>query len=267
LKNTKRLVDYSTNKFSQFGEDGIIEKIFDIIGKENNICVEVGAWDGLHLSNTAHLWKNGWSAILIECDEMKIPALIKNTIGYKCTNIHTTVGPKGSSSIDFILKSKDISKNIDFMSIDIDGNDYYLFKSLNNYYPRVICCEYNPTIPPSLDIRAPYPNKFGCSALSLINLAESKGYYFIAMTKTNCFFVLNKYKSSFDDYITDMESLFPYDLLNYIITDYDGFYAFTRKPLFGAKLPLGIKLIGNYFQLSQLNIFSKIKKIITKYIL
>ena len=73
------LLDFRKNKTSQFGEDGIIEKILDILPKEANPwCVEFGAWDGLFCSNTNSLiTEEGFQAVLIEGDEKKIPDLEK----------------------------------------------------------------------------------------------------------------------------------------------------------------------------------------------
>ena len=68
----KRLSEHASNTYSQFGEDGIIEKIFQIIGVNSKVCIEFGAWDGFYLSNTANLWTNGWKGILIEAEQRKI---------------------------------------------------------------------------------------------------------------------------------------------------------------------------------------------------
>ncbi len=71
------LVDFRSKKYSQFGEDGIVEKIFQVIGAENRWCVELGAWDGVYLSNTYNLVEQNWSAVLVEGDRRKFSALQK----------------------------------------------------------------------------------------------------------------------------------------------------------------------------------------------
>ena len=63
---TKLLAQHGQNVFSQFGEDGIIARIFEIIGLQSKACIEFGAWDGFHMSNTANLWTKGWKGVLIE---------------------------------------------------------------------------------------------------------------------------------------------------------------------------------------------------------
>ena len=70
--NKTPFLQYSNNITSQFGEDGIIKEIFNRIGTKYKICVELGAWDGKHFSNTWNLWfNNEWHAILIEADKNK----------------------------------------------------------------------------------------------------------------------------------------------------------------------------------------------------
>nr|VFK56242.1 MAG: hypothetical protein BECKTUN1418F_GA0071002_10832 [Candidatus Kentron sp. TUN]VFK61659.1 MAG: hypothetical protein BECKTUN1418D_GA0071000_115613 [Candidatus Kentron sp. TUN]VFK62495.1 MAG: hypothetical protein BECKTUN1418E_GA0071001_10812 [Candidatus Kentron sp. TUN] len=65
------LLEYRRNVYSQTGEDGIIEKILDIIPRNDKWCVEFGAWDGSFLSNTRHLIEHkGFSAVLIEAENM-----------------------------------------------------------------------------------------------------------------------------------------------------------------------------------------------------
>lgn len=64
----KNLNSYQKNIYSQFGEDGIIQRIFEILPvTDEKWCVELGAWDGIYLSNTHHLIKNKqWNGVLIE---------------------------------------------------------------------------------------------------------------------------------------------------------------------------------------------------------
>lgn len=79
----KGLIQYSKNITSQFGEDCIIEAIFQKLGIEKGYCVEFGASDGKDLSNTWNLWHNrGWNAVLIESDPVKVAALSKNVKDY-----------------------------------------------------------------------------------------------------------------------------------------------------------------------------------------
>jgi len=245
--STKKLSNYAYNVYSQFGEDGIIERIFKILGTSSKVCIEFGAWDGFYLSNTANLWTNGWKGILIEADEVKYKSLVENVKKYDCHCINTFVSYEGPNTLENIVKREGIFDDIDFLSIDIDGNDYYILKSLKELRPRLIVCEYNPTIPIDIDLIPEKGNYFGCSALSLVKLAEKKNYYLIATTDTNCFFVRSIDFKKFKTYDTNLESMAPTKYLTYFITGYDGKYILSKKPTYGCTHPSTQKFIGEYY--------------------
>lgn len=243
-----KLLDFSTNVYSQFGEDGIIAKIFETIQPESKVCVEFGAWEGFYHSNTANLWTNGWKGVLIEGNLEKFKALRLKTRPYGCICVNEFVRPDGQSSLNSILSRADVH-DIDLLSIDVDGDDYAIFASLT-VRPRVIICEYNPTIPKNVRMTSSVGSHFGCSSLSLIELAQKMGYSLIAMTDCNCIFVLNGEFTKFAHFETDYQSIAPEKHLTYLITDFSGNYALSRLAPFGHKKPLDIKNIkGELFQL------------------
>jgi hypothetical protein len=246
----KKLSDYAYNVYSQFGEDGMIEKVFEILGPLSRVCIEVGAWDGFYNSNTANLWTNGWKGILIEADESKYISLVKNVKKFNCHCIKAFVSYEKHNTLERILKQEGISEDIDFLSIDVDGDDYYIFESLKELKPRLITCEFNPTIPFHMDLISKKGNFFGCSALSLIKLAEKKDYRLIAMTDTNCFFVRSIDFKNFENYQVDLKSIAPKKHLTYFITGYDGSYILSKKPTYGCTRPSTQKFKGKYYALS-----------------
>jgi hypothetical protein len=215
---------FERNIQSQFGEDGVIEEIFNRIGTTNKICVEFGAWDGIHLSNAWNLWHNeGWNALLIEGDKAKFELLVRNTKDFK--NVHPIlayVAPEGNTSLESILNKEDFPKDLDLLSIDIDGDDYYIFESLINFIPRLILVEYNPTIPPGVEIIQKRGEYFGSSALSLLKLGHKKGYKLAHMTDTNLFLVKENLFSNLGIKEPFLEDAFVYNHLTYLISGYDG---------------------------------------------
>lgn len=227
-------IEYKKTITSQWGEDGIIEEIFRRIGTENNICVEFGAWDGKHLSNTWNLWHNkGWASILIEGDKERLQSLEENVHGFgkvKVYNIY--VSADGINSLDNILTKSNTPPRLDLLSIDVDGDDYYIFQSLEKFTPRVIIIEYNPTVPPELDIVQAPREYFGASALALVNLAKQKGYSFVGCTDTNCFFVLNSDFTKLEIQEPNLNDVFPKKYLTYIITSYDGSAFLSKQPTY-----------------------------------
>jgi hypothetical protein len=191
----KNLSLFQKNLFTQFGEDGIIEEILQRINsktKLDNWCVEFGAWDGIYLSNTANLIKNkNYKAVLIEGDKNKYKVLCRNYPNNDIYKICEFVGFEGDSSLDSILSRTPIPKNFDFLSIDIDGCDYFILNSLNNFKPKVICIEFNATIPNEVNFiqEKNFKCKHGSSAKSILELAMTKGYELVAVTLCNLILV------------------------------------------------------------------------------
>jgi hypothetical protein len=234
----QKLSDHGYDVYSQGGEDGIVERIFAIIGTTAKVCVEFGAWDGFYLSNTANLWaKQGWQGILIELDPARFQQLVENTNRHHCRCVKAKVESVGENTLENILKREAVAGPIDLLSIDVDGDDYYILQSLGELKPRVIICEYNPTIPPLMDLVAEPGNYFGCSPLSLVKLAEQKGYQLVAVTVCNCLFVREEDFFRFADYETSLPLIAPTQHLTYLISGYAGDYVLSREPIYGYTQP------------------------------
>ena len=136
--------------YSQFGEDGILEEILKRLGEQNidKWCVEFGARDGISDSNTYNLIKNyDYNAVLIESDDKYFNKLKKNIKSEKIIKIKKLVSLEGSNKLENILQNTKIPKNFDFLSIDIDGCDYYIFEQLELFTPKIVCIEFNHMIP------------------------------------------------------------------------------------------------------------------------
>ena len=192
-----RLLDFASNTNSQTGEDGILAKILEILPARDQWCVEFGAWDGRHLSNTCNLIENkGYAAVLIEAHPKRYQDLLK----FKDENprifpINRFVGFAKDDSLDILLKDTPIPVDFDLLSIDIDGNDYHAWAATALYRPKVVCIEFNPTIPTEVEfVQAADPNVCqGSSLLSLTLLGRKKGYELVAVTTLNAIFVQAQY--------------------------------------------------------------------------
>ncbi|MGC1445941.1 MAG: hypothetical protein WA837_10785, partial [Xanthobacteraceae bacterium] len=116
---------------SQNGEDGIVEWIFSRVAPGSKTCVEFGAWDGRNLSNTFNLVAHhGWKAIYIEADLNKFPALTKTAAAYPAiTPVCSLVTSAGETALDNILARHATPEEFDILSIDIDGDDYDVWKA------------------------------------------------------------------------------------------------------------------------------------------
>lgn len=180
---------------SQNGEDGIIQEILRRLAEHvplDGWCSEFGAWDGVYLSNTCHLIRNkNYRAVLIEGDPRRVAKLKENFPQTSVTKIQRFVSFEGPDSLDSIFAECDIPKNFDFLSIDVDGVDYFIFESLKIYRPKLICVEFNISIPNAVDWVQPRDMNVqqGASARALVRLGAEKGYTLVASTKCNLFFV------------------------------------------------------------------------------
>jgi hypothetical protein len=238
------LTDHSYNKYSQNGEDGVIETIFGAIGTVSKICIEFGAWDGFHFSNTANLWTQGWKGVLIEGDRHRFQELRANTRSYDCVCMNAYVTRDGGARLEALLEQSDIGYAVDLLSIDIDGDDYYILQSLERLRPRVIICEYNPTIPAEIDLYAEYGSDFGSSVTALTRVAGDKGYELVALTDTNCVFVVRDEAAKLSNFETRQEHIRRNSQLVYLLTSYKGDYAISRPLPYGFNFPYRGLLYG-----------------------
>jgi hypothetical protein len=222
------LLQHRKDIYSQTGEDGILDKIFDVIPPASRPwCVEFGAWDGLHLTNTRHLIQSrGFSAVLIEADQRRFRSLRRNYAD--CANVTTLnarVGFTPSDSLDRILESTPVPKEFDLLSVDIDGNDYHAWKAVTQYRPRVVVIEFNPTIPDPVHFVQPADIAInqGASLLALVEMAKEKGYELICVLPFNAFFVRQEDYARFGLTANDPQVLrTDRRQVTYLFSGYDG---------------------------------------------
>lgn len=218
--------------YAQNGEDEIIASILNKIEtNDNRWCVEFGAWDGITGSNTySFITKENYSSVLIEANQSKYNDLVKNMKGYNATCFCKFVSFTGENTLDNIFAKTELPSDFSFLSIDIDGNDYHIWDSLQNYRPKLVIIEFNPSISNEVEFIQPKDMSLnqGCSPLSLVKLAKEKGYELVATTLNNCFFVDKRY---YDLLEIDDNSLYKIrtDLshVTYIFNGYDG-HVFVR---------------------------------------
>ncbi len=195
-KRNDWLLEYKRNVTSQFGEDGLIEKIFELIGTKSKWCVELGALNGAHDSNVWNLLHHkGWSGVLIEADitnYKKLEALYSGKENIVCVN--EFISFEGDHSLDNVFAKTPIPKEFDLLSLDIDGNEYHLWESLIHYSPRVMIVEFNPSIPNDVDFAQPRDmNVFqGSSLRALVRFGIQKGYALVSVVGVNAIFVKNE---------------------------------------------------------------------------
>jgi hypothetical protein len=197
----KRLLGFGYKAFSESDEDGLIAEIFRRIGVESRTFFEFGVGDGL-ANNTLNLLLGGWSgywidgsATFVKLIEERLARFI-STGQLRVLNDFITV-----KSINKQIAQLGIPKSIDLLSIDIDGNDYWIWEAIEAVSPRVVVIEYNATLRPPHRLVMEYKednwwngtNYFGASLCALEALGRKKGYSLVCCNYTgvNAFFVRN----------------------------------------------------------------------------
>lgn len=225
-KSNRWLNEFANNIASQNGEDGIIEKILEVIRDNNKWCVEFGSWDGIRFSNTYNLIKNrNFSGILIEGNPLRFQDLLKTYEGnQRVVPINAFVGFEETDNLDLLLETTKIPIDFDLLSIDIDGNDYHVWKRVNRYKPKVVIIEFNSTIPKTIEFVQPRDMRInqGSSLLSITKLGKEKGYELVAVVRGNAIFVNSKYFSLFGIEDNSVDVMQIHDSITYIFNGYDG---------------------------------------------
>ena len=259
LRRRDGLIAHARDVTSQNGEDGIIARLFELLPDPQHgprWLVDVGAWDGKHLSNTHSLLTNGhagtsphaWRGVLIEADPSRFAELVRlhgapGTPPPQQRNIcvcrSVSCAAESPDALPAILASAapELPRDFDFLCVDVDGTDYWLVAALLRrdaagemhgtgsgtdsadakaagvgdvaaavdgrtpavYRPKVVCVEFNPTIPDDVIFVQARDDgvRHGSSLAALVELLHGAGYTLVETTVFNAFFVTNELYSNY----------------------------------------------------------------------
>jgi hypothetical protein len=182
---------------SQNGEDGIIEEIFRRIGTTNRWFVEFGVESGVQCNCARLAVEEGWHGLFMEADPNFFAQLQQRYAerpGVRCARALVS-----SDTIEALLAQHQVPAELDLLSIDIDGNDYWVWEAIRGWRPRVVVIEYNASHDPSVrwvmledpSYRWNGTTYYGASLASLAALGRQKGYTLVGTNSTgvNAFFV------------------------------------------------------------------------------
>ena len=195
----KRLERHGFRAFSQNDEDGILQEIFRRIGTGSKTFVEFGVQDGLQ-TNTRLLLYQGWRGLWMEADADACRSMQRSfaaEIGARQLQLSQTFIT--TENITGAIDAAQLGE-LDLLSIDIDGNDYWVWEAIS-LKPRVVVVEYNSKFPPPTkwvmqynpQHRWDYTDYYGASLESLAELGSRKGYTLVGccLAGVNAFFVRN----------------------------------------------------------------------------
>ena len=220
LQKSKNLDPINIHEFkitSQNNEDGIIDYITSKLKLKDLTFVEIGF--DYYENNSLNLIQKSKKGLFIDGSKDKV--LLLNKILkflYSNKDIKVINAFINKDNINNIISTNIENREIDFLSIDVDGIDYYLLESLA-LKPKIICIEYNfrygkkakCSVPYSIDFKWDVGSSYsGCSLSALNSLAHSKDYHLIGIDSfcVNAFFVRGDFKSQFE--ILDPISSFKY---------------------------------------------------------
>ncbi len=195
----KRLERFGFKVFSQNDEDGVIQEIFRRIGTANKAFFEFGAGNCLE-SNCAYLALQGWSGAWVD-GNLSYVQQGREFFNQQVQELKVTITQAMITveNINQVAKGMKLPDEIDLLSIDIDGNDYYVWEALTVLRPRVVVIEYNASFPPPAKlVQAHDPERtwngtsyFGASLKALTEMAGSKRYTLVGtnLPGVNAFFV------------------------------------------------------------------------------
>lgn len=198
----EQLVDSEFKVFSQFGDDGIIQFLINKLKIIEPFFIEFGVSDYMESNTRFLLIKNNFSGFILDGD-------IRNVNIIRKSNMHTQYNLRAhcawitKENINDLMKmsSFDLDK-IGLLHIDIDGNDYWIWKELK-FSPQIIIVEYNSVFGHEKSLTVPYDPKFyrtnahysnlyyGASLKAMVKLGDSKGYDFVGVNtaRNNAYFV------------------------------------------------------------------------------
>jgi hypothetical protein len=200
-----RGVDLSKSERSVFapaGEDGVLETILDVVPPDHRFLVDLGAGDGITGSSSRNLIVNhGWGGLLVEAKEPLAAKLAgAYAQGGRVKALQALIDP---GDIELILERHGVPRDLDLLIIGLKGNDWYVWRAIDEFQPKVVQIQYNAAfLPPQTMVIEYHPLNywdgspyFGASIQSLHNLGKRKGYELLyANTKgTSLFFVRSTY--------------------------------------------------------------------------
>lgn len=181
--------------FSNFGEQQIIDRYLSRFGitEKSKTIVDIGAGDGIRSSNTYRLFLKGWQGLGIEVDEAKYRRL--KTAYNSFDDVSASNEKVSPANVADVLASHAIDREFALLSIDIDGNDYWVLDAiLANYRPRLIVSEYNEKIPPPIKFVVEFDpdfelrhHFFGYSIAKLDDLLKKHDYALLEVEYNNVF--------------------------------------------------------------------------------
>ena len=193
--------------YSQNGEDGILLYIFSLIGMTDRKVVEICAGDGVECNAANLIVNHGWQGLLFDGDASNVArgqafyAQVRTTCVSPPTFVQAWIV---AETVDGLVAQHGVRGPVDLLSLDVDGNDYWILKALVGIEPNVIVVEFSALCGPERSMTMSYrpdyrldfskqPYRCGASLAAFVKLLEPRGYRLVGVQSLgfNAFFVRN----------------------------------------------------------------------------
>ena len=201
-KRLSSLEEAEFQVYSQFGEDGIIQWLIHNVAIEQKTFIEFGVEDYSESNTRFLLMNNNWSGLVMDGSYENMERL-KNWKYFWKYDLTAVAAFITKENINKLITDAGYRGDIGILSIDLDGNDYWILKTIDCVSPRILICEYNNIYGNEQMVSVPYDEKFfrteahysnlywGASLPAFCDWAEKNNYYFMGSNSAgnNAFFV------------------------------------------------------------------------------
>jgi hypothetical protein len=204
IHNINNLSSIEFSGFSQWGEDGIIDWLIERLPGIPQTFIEFGVEDYRESNTRLLLYLRNWRGLIMDGSSEHINSIRAQEVSWrfaltsKCAFINC-------ENINNLITSSGLKGEIGLLSVDIDGNDYWVWQAIDAVSPVIVVCEFNAVLGDLHALSVPYDADFrrgmahhsnlyfGASLPALIKLGQQKGYSFIGTNSNGCnaFFVRN----------------------------------------------------------------------------
>ena len=189
--------------YSQWGVDGIIQHLLRHVSIEKKTFVEFGVENYTESSTRFLLVNNNWSGLIMDGSQDNIAYIKSDMSVYWAHNLKAECVFITKDNINDVISGNGLSGDLGLLSVDIDGNDYWIWEAITCIEPRIVICEYNSIFGSFAKVTIPYDQDFyrrtahysnvyyGASIAALEFLARKKGYSLVGSNNAgnNAFFV------------------------------------------------------------------------------
>jgi hypothetical protein len=201
-KDASRLSDCEFKAYSQWGEDGIIQRLIQVVPIAQRIFVEFGVQDYTEANTRYLLTHDNWSGLILDGSEANIAAVKRDPLYWRY-NLKAVAAFITRENINQLLRDNGLTGEIGLLSVDVDGVDYWIWEAIDAVTPALFVAEYNARFGAERAVTVPYDPAFvrerahhssiyyGASLAALVALGRRKGYAFVGANSAgnNAFFV------------------------------------------------------------------------------